>query len=77
MSDLVSVGCFAMRPEALVARALLESEGLYAFVPDLNIMGADFDPAFSLGGYRVLVRGEDLEQAKAILRDAQMSAAEG
>jgi hypothetical protein len=72
MSDLVPVAMFAVRPEALVARSLLESEGLYAFVPDLNILGADFDPAFSAGGYRVLVRADDLEQARAILKDAQM-----
>jgi Putative prokaryotic signal transducing protein len=77
MSDLVAVACFAFRPEALVARALLESEGLYAFVPDLNILGADFDPAFSAGGYRVLVRDDQLERARDILRDAQAAPAPG
>ncbi len=56
--------CLRARPEALVARSLLESEGLFAFVPDLNIHGADFDPAFSSGGYRVLVREEDAATAR-------------
>ena len=74
MTDLVPVALFSSRPEALVARSLLESEGLYAFTPDLNILGADFDPAMSAGGYRVLVRDDQLERAKAILRDAQMGA---
>ncbi len=72
MSDLIPVAMFGARPEALVARSLLESEGLFAFVPDLNILGADFDPAFSAGGYRVLVREEDVANARAILKDAQM-----
>jgi hypothetical protein len=74
MSDLIPVAHFSSRPEALVARSLLESEGLFAFAPDLNILGSDFDPAITRSGYRVLVRADQLEQAQAILRDAQMAA---
>jgi hypothetical protein len=73
MSDLVPVAHFSSRPEALVARSLLESEGLFAFAPDLNILGSDFDPAFTKNGYRVLVRSDELDKAQAILRDAQLA----
>lgn len=72
MSDLVVIARFSAKPEAMIARSLLESEGLYAFAPDFNILGAEFDPALTSTGYRLMVREEDEAQARDILRDAQL-----
>jgi hypothetical protein len=74
MSDLIVVARFYAKPEAMIARSLLESEGLYAVVPDFNILGAEFDPALTSTGYRLLVREEDEAQALEILKAAQSEA---
>jgi hypothetical protein len=68
MSDLVVIARFYAKPEAMIACSVLESEGLYAFVPDFNILGAEFDPALTSTGYRLLVREEDEAEAMDILR---------
>lgn len=74
MADLVIVAHFLERSEALIARALLDSEGVFAVLPDFNALGVEPGFAFTQGGFRLMASADDLETARTILRDAQMSA---
>ena len=76
MADLVVVARFSSRPEALIAQSLLRSEGVEAFMPDFNVLMADFDPSFMQSGWRLMVTERDAETAMAILRDAQLASDE-
>jgi hypothetical protein len=71
MADLVVVARFSSRPEAMVAQSLLRSEGIETLMPDFNVLMADFDPSMMESGWRLMVREEDLDDAREILRDAQ------
>ena len=73
MADLVVVARFSSRPEALIAQSLLRSEGVETFMPDFNVLMADFDPSFMQSGWRLMVTEHDAAKAAAILRDAQLS----
>lgn len=74
MADLVVVARFSSRPEALIAQSLLHSEGVEAFMPDFNVLMADFDPSFMESGWRLMVTEEDASKATEILREAQSGA---
>jgi hypothetical protein len=73
MADLVVVARFSSRPEALIAQSLLRSEGVETFMPDFNVLMADFDPSFMHSGWRLMVTAQDAVQAVEILRDAQLA----
>src|SRR5262245_28848183 len=73
MADLVVAARFIERSEALIARSLLESEGVFAFAPDLHALSADNNPGFMESGYRLMVERDQLETALSILRDAQLA----
>lgn len=75
MADLVVVARFASRPECVVAQSLLRSEGVETFMPDFNVLMADFDPSMMESGWRLMVRDGDETHARNILRDAQLGAA--
>lgn len=75
MADLVLLAAFASRPEALIVQALLRAEGIDALAPDANVLLTELDPTFTTG-WRLLVREDDLAQALAILRDAQLAPGE-
>lgn len=72
MADLVVVARFSSRPEALIAQSLLRSEGVEAFMPDFNVLMADFDPSFMESGWRLMVTEQDAAKGGEILRDAQV-----
>lgn len=72
MADLVVVARFSSRPEALIAQSLLRSEGVEAFMPDFNVLMADFDPSFMQSGWRLMVSVRDAGRAAGILNDAQL-----
>jgi hypothetical protein len=74
MADLVVVARFSSRPEALIAQSLLRSEGLEVFMPDFNVLMAEFDPSFMQSGWRLMVVEDDAAKAAEILRDAQLAA---
>lgn len=74
MPDLVVAAIFLDRAEALIARGLLESEGLLAVVPEFDQLGAMPYLVHAEGGYRVLVRDADEVQAKAILSEIAKAA---
>lgn len=73
MSDLVLIASFASRPEATVAQSLLRSEGIETLMPEFNALLADYDPSMMEHGWRLLAHKEDAEEARAILRDAQIN----
>lgn len=77
MSDLVIVARFSSRPEAVVAQSLLRSEGIETLMPDFNVLMAEFDPSMMEHGWRLMVHEADVEEARAILRDAQLRGAPG
>jgi hypothetical protein len=72
MPDLVIVASFASRPEATVAQSLLRSEGIETLMPEFNALLADYDPSMMEHGWRLLASSEHVEEARAILRDAQI-----
>ncbi|MES1198907.1 MAG: DUF2007 domain-containing protein [Pseudomonadota bacterium] len=72
MADLVVVACFVQRSEALIANSLLEAEGIATLMPDFNTLSAEPGFAFGQSGFRIMVSGDKVELARAILRDAQM-----
>lgn len=76
MADLVIVARFSSRPEALIAQSLLRSEGIETMMPEFNVLMADFDPSMMEHGWRLLGRTQDVAQIDAILRDAQVEAAD-
>ena len=76
MADLVVVARFASRPEALIAQSLLRSEGVETFMPDFNVLMADFDPSFMSSGWRLMATEQDAAKASDILREAQVGAEE-
>jgi hypothetical protein len=76
MADLVVVARFSSRPEALIAQSLLRSEGVETFMPDFNVLMAEFDPSFMASGWRLMVTEHDAARAAAILRDAQLASGE-
>lgn len=53
--------------EAHVARALLESEGIPAFLGSEHIVAVWWPMSCAFGGVRLQVRREDVEQARAVL----------
>jgi hypothetical protein len=77
MADLVVVARFSSRSEALIAQSLLRSEGIETFMPDFNVLMADFDPSFMESGWRLMVTEADAVTAQDILRDAQLVPADG
>ena len=53
--------------EAQIAKGALESAGIEAYVLDQNIAGVMPYASIALGGYRLQVLTEDVEEAKSIL----------
>ena len=74
MADLVIIARFASRPECIIAQSLLRSEGIETFMPDFNVLMADFDPSMMESGWRLMAREQDRARAEAILCDAQTGA---
>jgi ribosomal protein S27AE len=62
---IVQVTWFAH--EAHLSRALLESEGIDAWVLDATQIGVQWHVAGALGGVKVGVRAEDAERARTLL----------
>ncbi len=64
---------FASLQEALIARELLASEGVDAFVPDEHTVGVNPGWVNAFGGVRLQVRSEDLPRATEILESESRS----
>lgn len=68
---VVTLAKFTSFPEAMVARSLLEAEGIGVVMPEQGLVAGQLD-AGVMGGWRLLVIEEELEAARQILIDAQV-----
>jgi hypothetical protein len=67
LAKLVTLETFSSSWEAQLARACLEAEGIHAVIADEHFFRL-YNPLSSLGGVRLQVRPDDLEQAGELLR---------
>lgn len=72
MADLVTVATFVQRAEAMVARSLLHTEGMFALVPEEHVLSTMPHLIHAEGGYRLMVREQDADRAKHVLREAEL-----
>jgi len=68
---VVVLAKFSSLPEAVVAKSLLESEGIGVVMPEQGLVAGQLD-AGVMGGWRLLVIEDELEAARTILIDAKL-----
>lgn len=68
---VVVLAKFTSLPEAIIAKSLLESEGIGVFMPEQGLVAAELD-AGVMGGWRLLVIEEELAHAQKVLIDAEV-----
>jgi hypothetical protein len=68
MNKFVAVETFSRGIEALILKTRLDAEGIESFIADEN-MGRIYPGVI---GVRLLVREEDLERVKEIIRKARL-----
>ena len=68
---VVVLAKFSSLPEAVVAKSLLEAEGVGVVLPEQGLVAGQLD-AGVMGGWRLLVIDEELEMARQILIDAKV-----
>jgi hypothetical protein len=66
-SRVVNLRKYMTVPEALLAKSILESAGIEAFLGDQNIVRMDWFLTNALGGVKLRVREEDAEDAAVLL----------
>jgi hypothetical protein len=69
---VVLLARFASLPEAIVAKSLLEAEGIGVVMPEQGLVAGQLD-AGVMGGWRLLVSEEELRAAQEVLRGANTS----
>lgn len=69
---VVVLAKFASLPEAVVAKSLLEAEGIGVVMPEQGLVAGQLD-AGVMGGWRLLVIEEELEAAREVLGEANVS----
>jgi len=74
-SDLVVVRAFASQSEAEIARTALESAGIVTMIKADTIGGMRPHVGWSTGGFQLLVREDDLAEAKKILEGPEEQSA--
>ncbi len=67
MRKLVTIRQFRDLPEALLAKGMLDSAGIEAFLGDDNMIRLDWFISNLLGGIKLRVKAEDEEAATAVL----------
>jgi hypothetical protein len=65
--DLTTISRYRDLSEALVARAVIESAGIFCFLKDENLVRLDWQVSNFIGGIRLQVAAADVEAAKDIL----------
>jgi hypothetical protein len=65
--DLVTVHRYRDLSEAIVARTLLESAGIYVFLCDENLVRLDWQVSNFIGGIRLQVEAKDQREASELL----------
>ncbi|GIK48973.1 MAG: DUF2007 domain-containing protein [Hyphomonadaceae bacterium] len=68
---VVVLAKFASLSEAMVAKSLLEAEGVGVVMPEQGLVAGQLD-AGVMGGWRLLVIEEELATAQKILIDANV-----
>jgi len=69
LASLVTIKRFRDLPEALLAKGSLESAGIVALLVDDNMVRMDWFISNLLGGIKLQVASEDVEEATAILSE--------
>ncbi|NIO15892.1 MAG: DUF2007 domain-containing protein [Deltaproteobacteria bacterium] len=64
---LVTVATFTDVIEAKIVQSMLESEGIYCFVQDENIVGINWLYSAAVGGVKLKVRESDRDEAAMLL----------
>src|SRR5882672_7958262 len=62
-------------PEAFVAKSILDSAGIDCFLADENVVRIDWLYSNLIGGAKLMVRPEDLDEATQLLIESENSAA--
>jgi hypothetical protein len=65
--DLVTLCRYRDLSEAIVARAVVESAGIFCFLKDENLVRLDWQMSNLVGGIRLQVGAADVEAAEAVL----------
>lgn len=65
--DLVTLRRYRDLSEAIVARAVVESAGIFCFLKDENLVRLDWQMSNLVGGIRLQVGATDVEAAEAVL----------
>jgi hypothetical protein len=65
--ELVTIRRYRDLSEAIVARAVIESAGIFCFLKDENLVRLDWQVSNFIGGIRLQVASSDVEAAEAIL----------
>ncbi len=65
--ELVTIRRYRDLSEAIVARAVVESAGIFCFLKDENLVRLDWQVSNFIGGIRLQVAAADVEAAEAIL----------
>ncbi len=73
MEQLKTIASYRDLPLAELAKAKLESEGIFCFLANKNHVGLNWLYSFALGGVKVQVKSEDSESAIEILNSDQSS----
>jgi Putative prokaryotic signal transducing protein len=64
---LVTVREFRDLPEALLAKSVLDSEGIESYLFDENMIRLDWFLSYALGGIKLRVKEEDAKEARELL----------
>ena len=64
-----TVATYRDLPLAELAKSKLESEGIYCFIANKNLVAMNWLYSFSLGGVKLLVTKDDFELAQKILNE--------
>jgi hypothetical protein len=67
LNDLITVHKFLYPPEALLAKASLESAGIHSYLVDDNMINMNWFYSNALGGIKLKVQPEDVDAANEIL----------
>jgi hypothetical protein len=66
--DVITIATFAKPEEAHLGRLRLERDGIPAYVADEHVLQLDWKLTNALGGVRLMVAEDDVEEALGILK---------
>jgi len=64
---------FRDMPEAYVAESLLDSAGIECFLADENTIRMDWFWSNLLGGFKLVVRSDDVDDARLLFQAAELA----